>query len=252
MKLGVQRGAGLHARANTQREGRDSLVELRHEERVSLVEHDGSARLCGVREVLERGDVQFFFRPMVQAAEAETYTLGVQSFFLILSPVRGLHRRVRIGKKRMPARRGERFWARVERVGTMQRVLGGALEAETYSTKTRGERHQPAARPIAQGTYEIVQHDDHVHFRWEAEPFGFEDAPDEIGLADCGDHLVLFKNDREGRAVWTQKPRMADLDEEGAQIVIVGPSSSDSSEVAEENGGDGRDPDGTGMTAAAG
>ena len=48
-----------------------------------------------VREVLERGDVQFFFRPIVQAAEAETYELGVQSFFLILSPRRGHHRRLR-------------------------------------------------------------------------------------------------------------------------------------------------------------
>lgn len=202
----------------------------------------------GVREVLETGDVQFFYRPMVQAAEAETYTLGVQSFFLILSPRHGHHRRVRIGKKRMPTRRGQRFWARIERVGSMQRVLGDMLESEVYSTKTRGERYQPEARPIAVGTYELVLHDDHVHFVWEAEPFGFEDAPDEIGLDEGGDHLVLFKNDSEGKAVWTQKPRIADLDEQGAQIVIVGPSSRDSSGVAEIDG----DPDRSAGVAAAG
>lgn len=215
----------------------------------------GSADLghaVGVREVLERGDVQFFFRPMVQAAEAQTYELGVQSFFLILSPRRGHHRRVRIGKKRMPAKRRERFWARIERVGSMQRVLGGALEAEVYSTKTRGERYQPAARPIARGTYELVKHDDHVHLCWEAEPFGFEDAPEEIGLAESGDHLVLFKNERVGRAVWTQKPRIEVLDEEGAQIVIVGPSSSDSSGGAEENRTEGDDPDRPAGVAAVG
>jgi hypothetical protein len=199
-----------------------------------------------VRQVVERGDVQFFFRPMVQAADAETYALGVQSFFLILSPEGGQHRRVRIGKKRMPSRRGERFWARVERVGTMQRVLGGALEGEVYSTKTRGERYQPGARPIAHGTYEIVVHDDHVHFVWSAEPFGFDDAPDEIGLAESGDHLVLFENVTGGRAVWTQTPRLGDLDEEGGEIVIVGPSSSDSSQAAEENAGD---PDETSVAA---
>jgi hypothetical protein len=95
-------------------------------------------------EVLEHGDIQFFFRPSVQAAEApagQDHALGVQSFFLILSPAgRRTHRRLRVGKKRMPAAPRERFWARVERVGSMQRVLGDVLEAETYSTKTRGER----------------------------------------------------------------------------------------------------------------
>jgi hypothetical protein len=198
--------------------------------------------------VLESGDVQFFYRPMVQSADAETYTHGVQSFFLILSPRRGHHRRVRIGKKHMPTKRAQRFWARIERVGSMQRVLGDMLEPEVYSTKTRGERYQPEARPIALGTYELVKHDDHVHFVWEAEPFGFEDAPDEIGLADGGDHLVLFKNHGEGRAVWTQVPRLEELDEEGGQIVIVGPSSRDSSGVAEIDG----DPDRTEGVAAAG
>ena len=204
-----------------------------------LVERPRAGHAASVIEVLERGDVQFFFRPMVQPVEADAFVLGVQSFFLILSPRRGHHRRLRIGKKRMPSSRRERFWGRIERVGGMHRVLGAALEAETYATKTRGERYQPAARPIAQGTYELVLHheddkpdDAHVHFRWEAEPFGFEDAPEEIGLAESGDHLVLFKNDRGGRAVWTQKPRVADLDEEGAQIVIVGPSSSDSVRAA--------------------
>lgn len=176
------------------------------------------------RELVECGDVQFFFRPMVQAAEAPAYKLGVQSFFLILSSPHG-HRRLRIGKKRMPATRRERFWARIERVGSLQRVLGDSLEGERYATKTRGERYQPGARPIARGTYEIQRHDDHVHFRWDAEPFPFEDAPEEIGLAEGGDHLVLFKNAGAGRAVWTQAPRLAVLDEEGAQIVIIGRAS---------------------------
>ncbi len=189
-----------------------------------------SATLWSVFEVLERGDLQFFFRPMVQPAEADTYVLGVQSFFLVMSPRRGVHRRLRIGKKRMPRARRERFWARVERAGSLQRVLGSALEAETYMTKTRGERYQPAARPIAHGSYEFVKHapeekPPHFHLRWDAEPFGFEDAPEEIGLAENGDHLVLFKNRGEGRAVWTERGEIATLDDEGTQIVICGPTS---------------------------
>ena len=183
-----------------------------------------------VFEVLEQGDVQFFFRPMVQPAEADSYVLGVQSFFLVMSPRGCQHRRLRIGKKRMPSAKRERFWARVERVGSMQRVLGNALEGETYATKTRGERYQPGARPIAHGGYEFVLHADgdkppHVHFRWDAEPFGFEDAPDEIALADSGDHLVLFENTGGGRAVWTEAGDIATLDDEGTEIVICGGTS---------------------------
>lgn len=73
-------------------------------------------------EVVERGDISFFFRPAVQPADALVTTLGVQSFFFVLGSEHGLHRRIRVGKKRMPTR-GKRYWARVERTGSLQRVL---------------------------------------------------------------------------------------------------------------------------------
>jgi hypothetical protein len=177
-------------------------------------------------EVLEHGDIQFFFRPSVQAAEAQEHARGVQSFFLILSPAGGgTHRRLRVGKNRMPAAPRERFWVRVERVGSMQRVLGDVVESETYSTKTRGERYQPGARPVARGTYAIVRHDDHVHFEYDVEPFAFEDAPEELHLQRRARHLVLFEN-HEGRATWTQHGDPGELDE-GAEIVLAGSSPCD-------------------------
>jgi hypothetical protein len=177
----------------------------------------------GVYEVLEHGDVQFFYRPTVQPADAERFTLGVQSLFLILSPAnRRIHRRLRIGKKRMPARPRDRFWARVERVGSLQRVLGDELEPDVYVTKTRGERYQPAARPIALGTYELVRHEDHVHLRYRAERVEFVELPEELQLPESGDHLVLFKRIPTGRAIWTHEGNVAQLDHEDAQIVLVG------------------------------
>ncbi|HEY0252631.1 MAG TPA: hypothetical protein VGC41_13945 [Kofleriaceae bacterium] len=175
--------------------------------------------------VVERGDLQFFFQPSVQPADADEYKLGVQSLFAILSTEAGTHRRLRIGKKRMPATSRERFWCRIERVGTLQRALGGKLEADRYMTKTRGERFQPAARPVAQGTYELVQHEDHMHFTYQVEPFPFDDAPDELGVAEVGDHLMLFKAKPGSRAVWSPTGSATDLDEEGAQIVLVGRAS---------------------------
>lgn len=38
------------------------------------------------------------------------------------------------------------------------------LAGEHYTTKTRGERYQPGALAIGQGSYEFVRHADHVHF----------------------------------------------------------------------------------------
>ena len=173
-------------------------------------------------ERVEQGDIQFFFQPSVQPAEAEAYVLGVQSFFAILSPEGKPHRRMRVGKKRMPASPRDRFWARIERVGSLQDVLGDKLEAERYVTKTRGTRYQPAARPIARGSYAFVRHDDHVHLVYRVERADFTEAPEELQVAEAGDHLVLFEKDPPARAVWTASGDPEHLDEAGAELVLVG------------------------------
>lgn len=175
-------------------------------------------------EVRERGDISFFFRPSVQPADALETTLGVQSFFLVLSPAsRRQHRRVRIGKKRLPAASGERFWARVERVGSLQRVLGDQLEDEHYHTKTRGDRYQPGARPIARGSYAFLQHEDHTHLVYRID-LREEESPDELQVDDVGDYLVLFERVPRTRATWTAQGDPALLDDEGAELVLVGHS----------------------------
>ena len=178
-------------------------------------------------EVLERGDVQCFFRPTVQpAGEHAQVELGVQAFFLVLGHDHGLHRRLRIGKKRMPATSGERLWARVERVGTFGRVMGDLLDDEHYRTKTRGERYQPAARPIARGCYAFVQHDDHVHFAYRIEERFDEVIPEELdellSVPDAASHVVLFERVPRTRATWTTVGSPHMLDEEGAELVLVG------------------------------
>ena len=171
-------------------------------------------------EVLERGDISFFYRPTVQPADALIAEPGVQSFFAVLG-AGGHHRRVRIGRKRMPAPTGERFWARIERVGTLQRVLADQLEAEEYTTKTRGNRYQPGARAIAEGCYAFVRHDDHVHLVYRVDR-PEADAPDEVRVPDAASHIVLFERVPRGRATWTTTGEPAMLDEEGAELVLVG------------------------------
>jgi len=171
--------------------------------------------------VLERGDITFFYRPSVQPAEALVVEPGVQSFFMVLSTTSGVHRRVRIGRKRMPEPTGERLWGRVERVGTMQRVLADQIEDEHYTTKTRGERYQPGARPIAQGCYAFVRHDDHVHLVYRVEHVEV-DAPDEVRVPEAMSHIVLFERVPRGRAIWTTHGEPSLLDDEGYELVLVG------------------------------
>jgi hypothetical protein len=190
-------------------------------------------------EVLERGDISFFFRPRVQPADAPAGPAtapGVQSFFFVLSMAGDRHRRVRVGRKRMPAVAGERLWARVERTGSLQRVLADQLEAEEYRTKTRGDRYQPGARPIGQGCYAFVRHGDHLHLVYRLtllEP----DVPDDVQVPEAGSDLVLFARSEMGggdpadlsggRLRWTTAGEPAQLDEEGAEIVIVGTAGDD-------------------------
>jgi len=172
--------------------------------------------------VLERGDICFFFRPAVQPADALETTLGVQSFFFVLSPAqRDLHRRVRVGRKRMPDAAGERYWARVERIGSLDRVLADQLEAEQYTTKTRGERYQPGARPVAQGSYAFVHHDDHDHLVYRVD-HAEDDVPDEVRVADTGSYVVLYERAEPGRAIWSTDGDPLRLDEAGAELVLVG------------------------------
>lgn len=175
-------------------------------------------------QILERGDLQFWFRPTVRPADVEDAPLHVQQFFVILSPAGGArHRRIRIGRKRMPERPGQRLWARVERVGPLAAVLDDVVDDERYATKTRGARYQPGARPIAHGGYAFARHDDHVHLVYELEHVERElDVGDAIHVPDSAAHLVLFERADPGRAVWTTAGEPSRLDHAGEELVLVG------------------------------
>ncbi len=108
----------------------------------------------------------------------------------------------------------------------MKRVVGDQLEDEHYTVKTRGERYQPGARAIGQGSYEFVRHEDHVHFTCRLDDIE-HDAPDELHVDELGDYLVLFDRTQvpshpPTRAIWTAAGDPSLLDSEGAELVIVG------------------------------
>jgi hypothetical protein len=157
----------------------------------------------------------------VQPADAEVYEVGVQSLFAILSAGER-HRRLRIGRKRMPRGSADRFWARVERVGSLQHALGDRVDAERYTTKTRGERYQPGALPIAHGEYAIVRTGDGDPLRFSYSLEAPAAGDDELPRVESASHALLWKRSPRARAVWTTHGEPSLLDREGTQIVLVG------------------------------
>lgn len=119
-------------------------------------------RLPSSSPVLEKGVFYFFFRPRVNVEEVNSMN-DVQKAYLLLRPTKSSVdqaqknvRIIQIPKKVLP------------KTGTHERFLGFVINNDedvknlkddigesTYSTATRGERPQPAARPVGEGVYAI-------------------------------------------------------------------------------------------------
>ena len=148
-----------------------------------------------VAQTIERGSVTFLYRPRVE--EQDPHALDdVQRLLILLTPDgSAFERLIAVGRKRLPrSSRRDRFWGFVDLVLTpydMQAALG----TQVYGTKTRGLRHLPAARPFAEGTYDILQHDSHSHLRWhiafinEIDPIATE-----AEIEEEADYIVTIAN----------------------------------------------------------
>ncbi|OLB97967.1 MAG: hypothetical protein AUH30_09250 [Candidatus Rokubacteria bacterium 13_1_40CM_68_15] len=148
--------------------------------------------------VLERGNIYFFYRPRVGKETARGFA-DVQRLYMVLSP-RGnkSYRLIIIGEKRLPAvtREGDRIsWGFVDVVASRAEELEDELDPETYTTKTRGERQRPAARPAGEGVYAIVRHVDHTHLAYALE---LPPKPGEVqrvlNIGEEGSYIISVKN----------------------------------------------------------
>jgi hypothetical protein len=204
-------------------------------------------------EILEQGDIYFAYRPKVRAeAEEEEVAadgLGdVQSFYVVLKPQGGRFRLINIGRKRLPDVEGhERNWGFVELIADSGKAIEEALRRETYDTKTRGERVQPAARPAGEGVYALVREGGKLHLAWALElpkePGPVQKAfriPREASLAisianpekrggprtaqlseeQKAEYPKELQDEFRDRRFATEDPRL--LDFEGAQIILIG------------------------------
>ena len=140
---------------------------------------------------LERGRLTFAVRPRVQDLP------GIQRFLLLLAPDGGRTvRRIAIGKRRLPRKTlQEREWAYIDRVLPRSGDALADLGAHVYSTKTRGIRHQPAAYPIAEGTYELLAHGQHTHLTYKLDDVEARDVLlSALAIRPRGDLIVAVFN----------------------------------------------------------
>ena len=145
-------------------------------------------------ETIESGSITFLYRPRVE--ENDPRDLGdVQRILLLLSPHGGVHERlIAVGRKNLPrSARRDRFWGFVDLVLSPY-DMNAALDAQVYGTKTRGLRHLPAARPFAEGTYDITAHGSHSHLRWEVEPFAEDPVAADVRIEPEADYIVTVMN----------------------------------------------------------
>jgi len=69
------------------------------------------------------------------------------------------------------------------------------LESETYTTKTRGERHVEGARPVGKGVYALVSHHEHTHLVYVLElPEEITPIQESFHIEKEGSYILQVKN----------------------------------------------------------
>ena len=118
-------------------------------------------------EILEQGDIYFFYRPE-KAAEDVKGIEDIRRFFMVTAPEQNssqLYRLFIIGKKSLPevrkteARSSERYWARVGGIFKDANELTKELSSDEF-------RRGDAARPVGEGRYAIVKHQNHTELAY--------------------------------------------------------------------------------------
>ena len=156
-------------------------------------------------EVLEYGDIYFFYRPKVGSPEVKSID-DVRRFFMVTAPEetttksdkektqRQLYRLFVIGKKSLPeirqseARSSERYWARVGGIFERPEELTKELLSDEF-------RKGDLARPVGEGKYAIVKHQNHAEIAYILElPKEPGEAQKELGIEKEASYIVTVIN----------------------------------------------------------
>jgi hypothetical protein len=157
----------------------------------------------------ECGDIYFFYRPKVRSHEVKN--IDDVRFFMITAPEqtttkskgndekvkkthRQLYRLFVTGKKSLPeirkseARSSERYWARVGGIFERPEDLTKELLSDEF-------RKGDAARPVGEGKYAIVEHQNHAELAYILElPKEPGEAQTELGIKKEASYIVTVIN----------------------------------------------------------
>src|ERR687885_2192882 len=151
-------------------------------------------------EILEQGDIYFFYRPKKGAEEVKGIE-NVRRFFMVTAPEQDnhnnkspLYRLFVIGKKSLPevreteARASERYWARVGGIFNDANELTKELLADEF-------RRGDAARPAGEGKYAIVKYHNHTELAYVLElPNEPGEAQKELGIEKEASYVISVIN----------------------------------------------------------
>ena len=200
---------------------------------------------------IEKGEIFFFYRPRVGADEVKGRE-EVQRFYVVLaaqSPKK-VYRLFLVGRKKLPQPKREqdrerRRWALSVLVSTKPDDIRRELAALEYTTKTRGKRFVPAAKPIGEGRYVLFRHGDHTELAYALElPKMPGPAQEEFEVKPEASYIVGVKNpeisrpgapvppkppayprtllEKFGRRRWIPVDDPALLDYDNTQLLLLG------------------------------
>ena len=146
-------------------------------------------------EIVEKGDIFFFYRPRVEQDEADGIE-DIQRFYMVLKPEGGPFRVAVLGRKRLPdPDRHERIWGFIDRVVKRGAEIEADLKEQHYTTKTRGERTLPAARPAGEGVYALVRRGRSLYLTYELElPERPGEVQEELNIEPQGGYILAIRN----------------------------------------------------------
>ncbi|MGB8034849.1 MAG: hypothetical protein WCF03_13625, partial [Nitrososphaeraceae archaeon] len=170
-------------------------------------DNNSNSNNCTSAEILEQGDIYFFYRPKKGAEEVKGIE-DVRRFFMVTTPEgrensnkSRLYRLFVIGKKSLPEvrktedRASERYWARVGGIFKEPDELARELFSDEF-------RKGDAARPVGEGKYAIVKHhQNHTELAYILElPKEPGEAQRELGIEKEASYIVSVINPKKPAA----------------------------------------------------
>jgi hypothetical protein len=158
-------------------------------------------------EILEYGDIYFFYRPKVGSSDVKSID-DVRRFFMVTAPEETttnrhedrdkiqsqFYRLFVIGKKSLPeirtteARSSERYWARVGGIFEKPEDLTKELLSDEFK---KGD----LARPVGKGKYAVVRHENHAELAYILElPAEPGEAQKEFSIEKEASYIVTVIN----------------------------------------------------------